>query len=244
MTSGTDSQRILIVEDETHLAKGLKLNFELEGYDVSLASTAREAADFMLTPTEFSAVVLDVNLPDKTGFELCQTLRKSGIFVPVIMLTVRSSPDDRVKGLEAGADDYLPKPFEFSELLARVRSMIRRTQWDTSGSDAEVETPTRVEFGEVSINFETHEASVSGEPVELTKLELDLIAYFLAHPNRVLSREELLENVWNLRNYPNTRTVDNFIVRLRKYFEPQPSKPVYFISVRGAGYRFVPAKAA
>ena len=154
------------------------------------------------------------------------------------MLTVKSSAEDRVRGLEVGADDYLPKPFDFAELLARVRSQLRRSSWAQSTSH---EPPKRqVTLGAGQVDFETHKVTVDGQSVALTKLELDLLRYFMTHPGRVLSRQELLENVWKLRNYPRTRTVDNFIVRLRRHFEPDPSNPRYFVSVRGAGYRFEP----
>ena len=232
------SPRLLVVEDESHLAAGLKLNLELEGFVVDVAENARQASQLLVRPDPYAAIILDVMLPDLDGFELCAKLRSSGNYTPVIMLTARSSPDDRVRGLEAGADDYLVKPFELTELLARVRSLMRRREWeDGLGREA---APATLRFGRASIDFDTHEAKVDDEPVRLTQLELALLRYFSEHAERVLSREELLENVWQLRNYPNTRTVDNFVLRLRKLFEPDPSKPVYFLSARGAGYRFCP----
>lgn len=233
----TERPRLLVVEDEEHLAAGLRLNLELEGYSVVRAATGREARELLLDPTGYGAIILDIMLPDFDGFELCRHLRRAGNLTPVIMLTARSSPDDRVRGLDAGADDYLVKPFQLSELLARVRSVLRRSAWDrdakpSSGGDL-------LEFGHARIDFDTHEATVNGVAVALTQLEIDLVRYFAGNANRVLSREELLEHVWKLRNYPNTRTVDNFIVRLRKLFEVDPANPVYFLSVRGRGYRFV-----
>jgi two-component system OmpR family response regulator len=152
------------------------------------------------------------------------------------MVTARSSPDDRVQGLDAGADDYLAKPFELSELLARVRSAIRRRGWDSRKDGA----AAVLEFGGSRVNFDTHEVSVRGKPVRLTQLELDLVRFFAANPGRVIGRDELLEKVWKLRNYPNTRTVDNFILRLRKHFEIDAAQPKHFVSVRSAGYQFVP----
>ena len=229
--------RLLVVEDESHLAAGLKLNLELEGYEVDVASNARQSAQCLLEPARYDAIVLDVMLPDVNGFELCSRLREAGNFVPVIMLTARSSPDDRVKGLEAGADDYMVKPFELGELLARVRSMLRRRHWE---QNAVQDTDSTLRFGHAVIDFDTHEVSVDGRPAQLTQLEIDLVRYFSHNPGRVLSRDELLEKVWKLRNYSNTRTVDNFISRLRRRFEPDPSDPVHFLSVRGAGYKFVP----
>lgn len=236
---GGDQARILVVEDEAHIAAGLKLNLELEGYAVQVAKSVRETASYLVHNNAFDLIILDVMLPDGDGFALCRKLREAGDHTPVIMLTARNSADDRVRGLNTGADDYLAKPFELAELLARVRSALRRRSWEAR------ETPTEsgrgvLRFGEAFIDFDTHEATAFGKPVRLTQLELDLLYYFSRHPNRVLTREHLLEQVWKLRNAPNTRSVDNFIVRLRKYFEPQPDKPVYFVSHRGAGYKFVP----
>lgn len=238
MNEKADEARLLVVEDESHLAAGLKLNLELEGFAVDVAETARQASQFLIRTHAYAAIILDVMLPDLDGFDLCAKLRASGNYTPVIMLTARSSPADRVRGLEAGADDYLVKPFELSELLARVRSLIRRRRWeDGNGRDASAAV---LRFGNATIDFETHEVTVDGEPLRLTQLELALLRYFSENAERVLGREELLENVWQLRNYPNTRTVDNFVLRLRKYFEPDPSHPVHFLSARGAGYRFCP----
>jgi DNA-binding response OmpR family regulator len=235
--SDQDPQRLLIVEDEDHLAAGLKLNLELEGYRVDVAANAKEAGQRLLDPAGYDAIVLDVMLPDVNGFDLCKKFREAGNFVPVIMLTARSSPEDRVLGLEAGADDYMVKPFELGELLARVRSVLRRQRWEqVSGNSAKA---TTLSFGEANINFDTHEVTVSGEDVQLTQLELDLLRYFAENAGRVLSRTELLERVWKLRNYGNTRTVDNFISRLRRRFEPDPSSPAHILSVRGAGYKFI-----
>lgn len=238
MTETEDSHRLLVVEDEEHLAAGLKLNLELEGYRVDVATNAREAGEHLLRPAAYDAIVLDVMLPDVDGFDLCRKLRQSGNYTPVIMLTARSAAEDRVKGLESGADDYLVKPFELDELLARVRSMMRRRQWERN--DEAPPKAASARFGRAWVDFESHEVEVDGEPVKLTRLELDLLRYFVEHPNRVLSREELLEQVWKLRNYSSARTVDNFISRLRRHFEHDPSKPHHFVSVRGAGYKFVP----
>lgn len=233
-----EKTRLLVIEDEDHLATGLKLNLELDGFAVDVAETARQAAQFLLRPQAYGAIVLDVMLPDLDGFEFCTKLRASGNYTPLIMLTARSSPHDRVRGLEAGADDYLAKPFELNELLARIRSLLRRREWEGStsnGSDGEI-----LQFGSARVDFNAYEVTVDGKPVRLTQLEFALLRYFAEHPDQVLSRQELLENVWQLGNYPNTRTVDNFVLRLRKYFEPDASRPVHFLSVRGLGYRFCP----
>lgn len=231
--------RLLLVEDEEHLAAGLKLNLELDGFEVVIAPSGREGAEAMLQPRGFDAIVLDVMLPDIDGFSLCERLRNAGNYTPVLMLTARNDPEDRVRGLEAGADDYLAKPFELPELLARVRSLLRRRSWDRreekSGGPRSVVT-----IGEARIDFESHEVAVRGEPVKLTRLELDLLRYFVEHPGKVISRQLLLEEVWKLHNYSTARTVDNFVSRLRRHLEPDPQSPTHILSVRGAGYKFVP----
>jgi len=237
--SESSRKNLLVVEDEAHLAAGLKLNLELEGFAVDVAETARDAARLMVEPGAYDVIVLDVMLPDIDGFSLCRKLRDSGNYTPVLMLTVRNSAEDRVTGLESGADDYLVKPFEFNELLARVRSLVRRERWAQARATSEHATGAVLEFGNARVDFDRHEVEVDGESVTLTRLELDLLRYMSQHESRVLSRDELLAEVWNLRNYPNTRTVDNFIMRLRKHFEPNSRRPVHFISVRGAGYKFV-----
>ena len=231
--------RVLVIEDEAHLAAGLKLNLELEGYRVINARTVRDAAAQLVQNPPFDLILLDIMLPDGDGFSFCKQLRDAGNYAPVIMLTARGSAEDRVRGLDTGADDYLAKPFELPELLARVRSALRRRDWQQRHAAGEPGRGT-LSFGEARIDFDTHEVTSSGKPVRLTQLELDLLHYFSQHPRRVLTREELLERVWQLHNAPNTRSVDNFIVRLRKYFEPHPDKPIYFLSHRGAGYKFVP----
>ena len=234
--------RLLLVEDEAHLSRALKLNFGLEGFDVDVAGSGKAALRELLKPVPPAVIVLDVELPDTNGFDLCEALREGGVFAPVIMLTVRASAEDRVRGLEAGADDYLPKPFEFAELHARVRALIRRQSWARGGpDDAERgERARTLRFGRVTIDFASHEVRVDGKDVALTALELELTAYFAANAGRVLSRRELLEKVWRLPGSHETRTVDNFVARLRKHFEVDPSRPVHFLSHRGAGYRFEP----
>jgi DNA-binding response OmpR family regulator len=230
---------VLVVEDEAHLAAGLRLNLELDGYRVVVARSVREATAQLVQSAPIDLILLDVMLPDGDGYSFCKQLRDAGQYTPVIMLTARSAAEERVRGLDSGADDYMPKPFELPELLARVRSALRRSGWRQSDAPTEAVRGT-LHFGSAFINFDTHEATAFGKPVSLTQLELDLIHYFSQHPGRVLSREELLERVWKLRNAPTTRSVDNFIVRLRKYFEVLPDKPVHFLSHRGAGYRFMP----
>lgn len=233
------SYKLLIVEDEEHLATGLKLNFELEGYDVDIAETGREASALLLKSEGYDGIILDIMLPDMDGFELCRRLRESGNFIPVLMLTARNTAVDRVTGLDVGADDYLAKPFDLPELLARMRSLLRRRGWEKGRDGRRNRDASVLIFGDVRVDFDTHEVFVGTASVNLTQLEIDLVRYFAENAGRVLSRSELLEKVWKLKNYPNTRTVDNFIVRLRRHFEKDPSNPNFFMSVRGSGYKFV-----
>jgi len=230
---------LLVVEDDRNLATGLKLNFELEGYAVDLVHSIRDAGAHLLESGKYAALILDVMLPDNSegGFVLCRKLRDAGDFTPVLMLTARDQTSDRVRGLEAGADDYLVKPFELSELLARVRSLLRRRDWEQKAVDGATE---RLRLGDTEIDFAARVATRGGRELKLTALEYDLLRYFADNPNRVLSRQELQEKVWRLDNYPNSRMVDNFILRLRKHLEPDPKTPRYFVSVRGAGYKFSP----
>lgn len=234
--------RLLVVDDEEHLAMGLKLNLELEGYEVVVATDGEEA-EKALAEMDFGAIVLDVMLPGFDGFELCARLRDAGNYTPVVMLTARNAAEDRVRGLEVGADDYIVKPFELDELLARVRSMLRRQKWDRRGEApgaSKNDTAHKiVRIGQSSVDFDSHEVLAQGKPVKLTRLELDLLHYFVEHPGVVISRNTLLEEVWKLRNYSTARTVDNFVSRLRRHFEADVQTPVHFVSVRGAGYKYV-----
>ncbi len=232
-----EPSRVLLVEDEDHLAAGLKLNFELEGYVVDVAATGREAGRLLVNSAPYQLIILDVMLPDIDGFSLCQRLRDAGNTTPVLMLTARDEVNDRVEGLNVGADDYLTKPFELSELLARVRSLLRRSAW--ARRPGARTAPRVLRLGTAVIDFDTYAVSAGGADLRLTKLEIDLLRYFADNPGRVISREELQQKVWKLRDYPNHRMVDNFIMRLRRHFEPNPREPVMFLSVRGAGYRFV-----
>ena len=236
MNQVASAPHLLVVEDEPHIAAGLKLNFELEGYKVEVVGSAREAAARMVSPNDWDLLVLDVMLPDMTGIELCRSLRESGIFTPVLMLTALDSTEDRVRGLEAGADDYVAKPFALSELLARVRSLLRRREWLGASPPAPGD---ELRFGDVHVDFATHRANKAGTEIKLTRLEIELLRYFANNPGRVLTREDLQRQVWQLENYPRTRMVDNFIMRLRRHFEDDPAAPRHFLSIRGTGYKFV-----
>jgi two-component system OmpR family response regulator len=229
--------RILVVEDEQHLAEGIRFNLEEEGYEVTTAADG-PAALALLTEDldQFDLVVLDLMLPEMSGYAVCSAVREAGSDVPVLILSARSLAEDRTRGFEVGADQYLTKPFDLDEFLSRVRNLLTMHSRRVKG----VEPPAVLLFGEAEVDFGSCEASVAGEPVHLTSLELRLLSYFAGHPDRVISREELLRSVWEVPAHLGTRTPDQFVHRLRKIFEPDPSHPRFFLTIRDAGYRFVP----
>lgn len=234
----SEATRILLVEDEQHLAFNLSFNLEAEGYQVDVAETLAGARE-RLEPAP-ALILLDVMLPDGNGFEFTRELREAENLVPILMLTAKGTPDDIVSGLEAGADDYLTKPFELTELTSRIAAMLRRRAWETQRLGPVVSTGQgRYEFSGNEIDFEKRQASSRDKTVRLTDLELRLMQYFIEHENEPISREQLLETVWELPPATNTRTVDNFLVRLRRLFEEDPASPRHFLTVRGVGYRFV-----
>jgi DNA-binding response OmpR family regulator len=236
---------ILIVEDETHLADGLRYNLEAEGYEVDIAGTGEEAAKLLLDRRKaYDVVVLDVMLPGMDGFELASSLRKKGQFVPILMLTARGRPEDVLRGFEAGADDYLPKPFDLGVLLARIHALLRRREWFRKDRSATLEpksdgTSSVFGFGKKTIDFEALELRTGDQTVNLTLMEAELLRYLINHDGRIVSRSAILEDVWGLREDTDTRAIDNFIVRLRKYIEDEPSRPRHLLTVRGVGYKFV-----
>jgi DNA-binding response OmpR family regulator len=229
--------RILLVEDEVHLARGIQFNLELEGYEVEVAGDGAQALRRLMSAVEdaFDLVILDVMLPGLDGFELLQRLRQSGRFNPVLMLTAKGLPEDVVHGLEVGADDYLPKPFDLPVLLARVKGLLRRRDWARSESDG----LDKARIGDTTIDFRSFELTAGGRRVRLTLLETMLLKLLVQNAGRVVSKGEILEKVWNVSPDTQTRAVDNFIVRLRKYLEVNPRFPRYLQTVRGAGYRLV-----
>lgn len=241
---------VLIVEDEEHLAAGLRFNLEADGWRVETVGEGSAALE-MLTDerANFDVVILDVMLPgDLDGFAVAAELRARGHFVPVLMLTARGRPEDVLRGFEAGADDYLPKPFELKILLARLRGLLRRRRWllDADSRAATVETTNGAArrdeifaFDEKTIDFTELELRVSGRTTRLTMMEAELLRYLVRHAGRVVSRKQILEDVWNLHEDTDTRAIDNFIVRLRRHIEDEPSKPKHLLTVRGIGYRFV-----
>lgn len=224
-----------MVEDEAHLLLGLRINFELEGFAVSTACGAREALHLLTQPRPFDLIVLDVMLPDLSGITLCRRLRDAGDLTPILMLTARGSTDDRALGLNAGADDYLAKPFALEELLARVRSLLRRRVWERTSRH----TATRVRVGAAEVDFQTFKIFVADKTFRLTPLEMALLRYFLMRPGRVIGREELLHEVWGLTHTASTRTIDNFVMRLRRYLNPEEPQQTLLVSVRGLGYQYL-----
>ena len=232
-------KHILVVEDEEHLAFGIKYNLEAEGYEVTTAGdgpTALKRLEDSQQPVEL--VILDLMLPGMSGYAVCDALRQKGNNVPVLILSARTLVEDRVRGYDVGADQYLQKPFELEELLSMTRNLLARRSVSTS-SPQRKEIDAIYEFGRASVNFDTFNVTVAGEPVRLTHTEMKLLRYFVDNEGSVVTRAELLEHVWGMSHMPTTRTVDNFIVNLRKYFEVDPANPQHFLSVRGTGYRFV-----
>ncbi len=228
--------RILVVEDEEHLASGICFNLKAEGYRAISVGDGPSALEILRSKDEeVGLVVLDLMLPGMSGYAVCEALRADGNEVPVLILSARTLAEDRIRGFDVGADQYLTKPFDLDEFMSRVKNLLARA----SGRRTEIALATTVEFGEVRADFETFEVSVAGDPVHLTQLEMKLLRYFVTHAGRVISRDELLREVWDLPGDLHTRAPDQFIHRLRRAFEPDPSSPRYFLTIRDAGYRFV-----
>jgi len=266
--------RILIVEDEGHLAQGLLFNLEAEGHDVSAVDSGEAALEILINRNElFDAIVLDIMLPGVNGFEVADRLRAEHNYVPILMLTARSRPEDVLKGFASGADDYLPKPFELNILIARVHGLLRRTQWQREQSlqQRQSAAPVVGNAGEATalpngnlesvpaaigvpaphdvfsfegrtLDFSTLELIAPAGKIQLTLMEASLLRYFIEHRNENVSRKQILEEVWGLHEDTDTRAIDNFIVRLRRYIEDSPGTPKYLITVRGVGYRFLPER--
>jgi DNA-binding response OmpR family regulator len=246
--------RILIVEDEAHLAEGLRFNLEAEGHAVQISDTGEDALKRLLKDREsFDALVLDVMLPGKDGFLVARELRKSQNYTPLLMLTARSRPEDVLKGFESGADDYLPKPFNLSILIARVASLLRRKHWQNSSvsvpapdaqPNADAPLPEIFRFDGKIVDFQNLQLRVGSQVILLTMMESDLLRFLIQNSGRPVSRKQILQEVWGLHEDTDTRAIDNFIVRLRRYIEEEPSKPRYLLTVRGVGYRFLPSGEA
>ncbi|MCS6873635.1 MAG: response regulator transcription factor [Pyrinomonadaceae bacterium] len=227
--------RILIVEDEKHLAEGLKFNLETEGYEAEIAEDG-EIAFRRLSEENFDAVVLDVMLPKIDGFTLAARLRQSENFVPILMLTALGKSEDVLKGFASGADDYLPKPFDLSIFLARLKGLLRRREWLKREMSRTSEIVT---VNGRTIDFDSLEIRHENKVVRLTLMEAKFLRYLIENEGKVVSRKMILEEVWGLCEDTDTRAIDNFIVRLRKYLEDEPNKPKFLQTVRGVGYRFV-----
>lgn len=232
----TEKKHVLIVEDEAHLAHGIKFNLDEEGYLTSIAADGPTALRLIEQQPGASLIILDLMLPGMSGYAVCEALRQAGNHVPVLMLSARTLAEDRIRGYNVGADQYLQKPFELDELLAMVRNLLGRGQREPGGGRTTV-----YEFGRARVNFDTYEATVGDQELRLTPIEMSLLRYFTENEGRVLNRAELLERVWRQPSIETTRTIDNFVMRLRKYFEQDPANPRHFLSVRGVGYRFVRA---
>ena len=243
--------RVLVVEDEAHLAQGLRFNLEAEGYSAEVVGDGEAATDRLLDKKEnFDAIVLDIMLPGKDGFSVVSELRAARNYVPVLMLTARGQPEDVLKGFAAGADDYLPKPFDLSILLARLQGLLRRSQWMRAGKENLEAAQAASDSGDVgdfgtfsfsgkTIDFGTLELRTAGNVIHLTLMESELLRHLVGSDGRVVSRKEILEEVWDLHEDTDTRAIDNFMVRLRRYIEGDPAQPRHLLTVRGVGYRFL-----
>ena len=230
-------KRILIVEDEQHLARGLEFNLQAEEFAARVVDTGEAALDLIQAGEEFDALLVDVMLPGIDGFEVVRTLRSRGCYLPIMILTARRRPEDIVEGLAAGADDYLSKPFELAVLLARIRGLLRRLQW--SAVEQRHDPLERYAFNGRIVDFAQQQLHVDGTVRNLTLTEAKLLHYLIRNEGRNVSRKSLLQDVWGVREDTDTRAIDNFIVRLRRSIEPEPTKPRHLLTVRGVGYRFV-----
>lgn len=229
---------ILVVEDEEHLAVGIKFNLEAEGYRVTAVGDGPAALE-SIDRDGVDLVILDLMLPGMSGYAVCEQLRQAGKTLPVLMLTARTLAEDRKRGFDVGADQYMMKPFDLDELLSRVKNLLARHGKSNGSAVRPASSAAIRRFGRAEVNFDTFEVTVAGTPVKLTQLEMKLLRYFMDREGRVISRDELLENVWDMPGHLYTRAPDQFIRRLRKTFEENPAQPRHFLTIRDAGYRFV-----
>jgi DNA-binding response OmpR family regulator len=238
----------MVVEDEAHLAQGLRFNLEAEGHTVLVCDSGEAALQILLEQQQaVDAVILDVMLPGMNGFAVVSELRNLKIFVPVLLLTALHRPEDVLKGFESGADDYLPKPFDLSILLARINSLLRRRSWVNDQvarpTTQHADTLPEFHFNHRTVDFRALELRTPTGTFKLTLMEVDLLRYLIRHQGLPVSRQQILQDVWNLPADMDTRAIDNFIVRLRRYIEDEPGKPQHLLTVRGVGYKFVVNKA-
>jgi two-component system, OmpR family, alkaline phosphatase synthesis response regulator PhoP len=237
--------RILVVEDESHIAFGIKFNLEAEGFQVTVAEDGPSALSMIESPdNQFELIILDLMLPIMSGYAVCRQLRDAGNDIPILMLSARSLAEDRTQGFDAGTNQYLTKPFDLDELISRVKNLLSMGKARASKPNPASSRLKQYEFGQTRIDFEAYEARVNGKLIRLTALQLKLLEYFIEHQGRVVTRQELLENVWNMPGYMNTRAPDQFLRQMRKTFELEPSRPKHFLTVRDVGYRFVPEPKA
>lgn len=236
-----EKQHILVVEDEPHLAVGIRYNLEAAGFRVTTAGDGPAALKAIeAAPDDVDLVILDLMLPGMSGYAVCESIRRAGNAVPILILSARTLSEDRTRGFDVGANQYLSKPFELDELMSRVRNLLTHYQRGPAGGPPPTPAPAEMyRFANVEVNFTTFEVRVAEEVVQLTSLEMKLLRYFIENEGRVIPRNELLEKVWNMPGFMNTRAPDQFIRRLRKLFEPNPAEPHYFLTLRDAGYRFV-----
>jgi DNA-binding response OmpR family regulator len=241
---------ILVVEDENHIAQGLRFNLEAEGHTVEVTDHGEDALKRLLQKREkFDLLVLDVMLPGKDGFAVAAELRRARQYIPLLMLTARGRPEDVLKGFESGADDYLPKPFNLDILIARIASLLRRKNWlqaSTPGAATGAESPPAAPaepetftFDDKTFDFQRMQLRTPGQVYQLTLMESELLRYLIRNSGRPVARKEILEKVWDLHEDTDTRAIDNFIVRLRRYIEDDSSRPRHLLTIRGLGYQFV-----
>jgi DNA-binding response OmpR family regulator len=234
--------RVLVVDDERHISEGVRFNLQADGHDVVVAETGERALTLLLAEdATFDVVVLDVMLPGKDGFAVASELRAAGQYIPILMLTAHGRPEDVLRGFESGADDYLPKPFELGILLARVGGLLRRRRWNERDAPVVAEAPDDTyAFAGRTLDFTAMEIRAGGKTHRLTQMESELLRYLVSHAGQVVSRRTLLEEVWGLHESTDTRAIDNFVVRLRRYLEDRPGSPQFLLTVRGIGYKFQP----
>lgn len=234
------NEHILVVEDEEHLATGIKYNLVAEGYQVTTVGDGPSALKILQdSPESVDLVILDLMLPGMSGYAVCEALRAFDMDTPVLILTARTLTEDRTRGFDVGANQYLTKPFDLDEFLSRVKNLLTFHSRRERQQRRHAGGVSSFEFADATIDFETFEVAVHGEPIRLTQLEMTLLRYFVENEGRVIPRSELLENVWGMPGTLNTRAPDQFIRRLRKAFEPDPAEPRHFLTIRDAGYRFV-----
>lgn len=237
--------KILVVDDESHIAFGIKFNLEAEGFQVFIAEDGPAALKLIEeSENPFELIILDLMLPGMSGYAVCRQLREEGYDVPILMLSARSLAEDRTQGFNVGTNQYLTKPFDLEELISRVKNLLTLGRARANSREKPFVRLKRYEFGGAIIDFEAYEARVHHKTVRLTALQLKLLEYFIEHQGRVVTRQELLENVWDLPGFMNTRAPDQFLRQLRKTFEAEPSQPKHFLTVRDVGYRFVPEPKA